>query len=116
MTKNLLGQTVKEYELLLLFGGKISKSPKDSDDANGSEDLKVSSHRVRDCKSYMKILFWDQFGPEISSIFAYKGTSALDGEWHKIGRMRKPRSGFGVEIISWVLILNWSYGAPFSYK
>ena len=57
MTKNLLGQTVKEYELLLLFGGKISKSPKDFDDANGSEDLKVSSDRVRDCKSYMKILF-----------------------------------------------------------
>ena len=47
MAKNLLGQTVKEYELLLLFGGKISKTPEDSDDSNDSKDFKVSRARVR---------------------------------------------------------------------
>ena len=40
MTKDWLGRLVKEYELLLLFGGKISKNP--SDPSAKASDIKVS--------------------------------------------------------------------------
>ena len=109
MKKNSFGGMEKEYDLLLLFGGKISKNPTDS------TDFLVSSKEVQNTSdnSEFSIRFEALLSPYRSSIFVYNGTSALNGEWFKLGRMSKPRSGFGVDIISWVFILQLLSTASF---
>ena len=40
-------ESIEDVQEFVYLGGKISKTPKDSDDANDSKDFKVSRARVR---------------------------------------------------------------------